>query len=745
MTHPNPRRSLHQCGETMTESRLRHTGISVVGDMPWGTHFCHFYDSKQDLLDTLVPYFKAGLDDKEFCVWVIADPLTKDEAWNALRLSVPNLDRHLADQSIEVFVDEEWYLKNNTFDLQRATSAWNEKLAQALARGYTGMRFSGDTCWLQKKNWQDFCAYENHLNASISDQAMTVWCTYPLANSGAAEILDVARTHQLCLTRRSGNWEVIETGEIKLAKQKISKLNEELERRVDERTEQLLDANEHLRNEIGERKQAEGLLREANEKVKMVLDSITDRFFAFDSEWRYTYFNRHAEEQLKTLGKDPTTIIGKVLWDEFPNPPIEEPIRRAMSERIVTIHEHYYPPLGDWIENRFYPSPDGGLAIFQRSVTERKRVEEELRRSEAYLAEGQKISHTGSWAWNVTTGALFWSQEHFRIFGLDPEEAKLTYETVINCVHPEDRSLLQETFENAVLNGDDYELDFRIVRPDGIRYIHSLAHAVFDENGTVVEYVGTVIDTTERKLAEEALGQAHTELAHASRVLTMGELTASIAHEVNQPLGAIVTNGNASLRLISRNPPDVEGSQEAIECMISDAMRASEVIKRIRAMLKKSVPEKTLLNINETIHDVIGLTASQLANNQIALRTKLSPDRLMVLGDRVQLQQVMLNLILNSNEAMSKPGWQLRELVISSQLTKPNEITVEMRDSGPGLELGDQERIFDAFVTSKDGGLGLGLSISRTIIEAHGGRLWSTANKGQGATFQFTLPTSTEN
>jgi PAS domain S-box-containing protein len=456
---------------------------------------------------------------------------------------------------------------------------------------------------------------------------MTVWCTYPLAKSGAAEILDVARTHQFCLTRRSGNWEVIETPEIKLAKREISKLNEELERRVGERTEQLLQANEQLRNEI----------------------------------------------------------------------------------------------------------------------CERKRVEEELRRSEAYLAEGQNISHTGSWAWNVTTGGLFWSLEHFRIFGLDPEKVKLTYEMVLNCVHPEDRSLLQQTFENAVRNGEECALDFRIVRPDGIRHIRSVAHAVFAENGAVIEYVGTVIDTTERKRGEEALRQAHDELAHASRVLTMGELTSSIAHEVNQPLGAIVTNGNASLRLISRNPPDVEHSREAIECMISDAMRASEVIKRIRAMLKKSVPEKTLLNMNETIHDVIGLTAGQLANSQIALRTNLAPDRLMVLGDRVQLQQVMLNLILNSNEAMSQPGWQFRELVIGSQLTKPNEITVEVRDSGMGFEQGNEDRIFDAFVTTKHGGLGLGLSISRTIIEAHGGRLWCTPNESQGATFQFTLPTSNEN
>ena len=156
--------------------------------MPWGTHFCHFYDSNQDLLDTLVPYFKAGLEDKEFCIWVIAAPLTKEEACNALQLAVPDLDRHFADRSIEMFLGEEWYLKNDTFNLDRVTNAWNKKLKQALARGYEGMRVSGDTCWLRKKDSQDFCAYENQLNESISDQAITVLCTYQLAKSGAAEI-----------------------------------------------------------------------------------------------------------------------------------------------------------------------------------------------------------------------------------------------------------------------------------------------------------------------------------------------------------------------------------------------------------------------------------------------------------------------------------------------------------------------------------------------------------------------------
>jgi PAS domain S-box-containing protein len=838
--------------------------------MPWGTHFCHFYDSKQDLLDTLVPYFKAGLEDKEFCVWVIADPLTKEEAWNALRLAVPDLDRHLADQSIEMFVGEEWYLKNDTFNLQRVTSAWNEKLEQALARGYEGMRVSGDTCWLREKDWQDFCAYEKYLNESISDLAMTVLCTYPLAKSGAAEILDVARTHQFCLTRRSGNWEVIEAPEIKLARQEIEKLNEALEGRVTERTRQLTALNHELRREIIERELAEELLREANDKVELILGSITDAFFGFSKDFRFTYLNKHAAEQMKALGKDPASLIGKVLWDEFPFVPNEEAVRRVMSERVAITDEFFYAPLGEWVENHMYPSHDGGMVTFQKyvtgrkraeknlleserkfavifykaafaialarlpegfivdineawmrlfgfnreeavgktslelginrdpegstllfeelqekgsvrnremsfftkagaerviscnmdvvmfggqkylvstmhDVTEHKRAEAERRRGEAYLAEGQRLSHTGSWAWNVSSGEIYWSLEHFRVFGLDPEIVKPTYDAMIQWSHPEDRSLLQETFEKAVRERTQYELAFRIVCPDGtVKHIHSLAHPVFNAAGELTEYVGTMMDITERKLNEEALQKALAELAHVNRVLTVGELTASIAHEVNQPLGAIVTNGNASLRLMSRETPDLEGSREGIECMISDAMRASEVIQRIRALLKKTTPEKKPLNINETTQEVIGLSAGQLAMNQVVLRTELATNPPHVLGDRVQLQQVLLNLILNANEAMSKPGWQPRELTISSQESDSSEVTVAVRDSGVGVRKEDEERIFDAFVTSKEGGLGLGLSLSRTIIEAHGGRLWTTPNEEQGATFMFTLPTSSE-
>jgi signal transduction histidine kinase len=251
-------------------------------------------------------------------------------------------------------------------------------------------------------------------------------------------------------------------------------------------------------------------------------------------------------------------------------------------------------------------------------------------------------------------------------------------------------------------------------------------------------------ENAERKRAAEALDKAQAELAHITRVMTMGELVASIAHEVNQPLGAIVTNGQACLRLLSREPPNVDKSREVIERMIGDGMRASEVIKRIRTILKKTAPEKAPLNINETIQEVVAIANSEAHRSKVTLLTELAADLPPVVGDRVQLQQVVLNLILNGRDAMSGVEGQSGELLISSRKTRPDEVLVAVRDCGTGLDPQDAERIFDPFFTTKSEGMGLGLSISRTIIEAHGGRLWATPNDGKGATIQFILPANSE-
>ena len=381
----------------------------------------------------------------------------------------------------------------------------------------------------------------------------------------------------------------------------------------------------------------------------------------------------------------------------------------------------------------------------REQLTERRRAEEELRRSEAYLVEGQKISHTGSWAWDVVTKEVFWSQEHFRIFGFDPVTAKPSYDMFLNRVHPQDRGFVEQTIDNAVRESCDLEMDYRIVLADGsLRYLQSLGHPVTGANNVVNGFIGTVMDVTDRKLSEDALHKAHAELAHVTRAMTMGELAASIAHEVNQPLGAIVTNGHACVHLLSREAPDLDKSREVVERIIRDGMRASEVIRRIRDFLHKTPSENGPLNINEPIQEVIGLVRKELLISRIELKAQLAADLPPVLGDRIQLQQVILNLILNARDAMSGAQTNSRELRITSGRNSDGAVRVSVRDSGPGFKPKDIERIFDPFFTTKAEGMGLGLSISRTIIEAHGGTLSAAQNKDQGATIQFILPAMCE-
>jgi PAS domain S-box-containing protein len=379
----------------------------------------------------------------------------------------------------------------------------------------------------------------------------------------------------------------------------------------------------------------------------------------------------------------------------------------------------------------------------REQLTERRRAEEEQRRSEAYLAEGQRISHTGSWGWNVATGELFWSKEHFRIFGYDPETVKPSYRMFLVRVHPKDRPFVEQTVDRAVRDRSDLEMDYRIVLTDGsLKHVHTVGHPTVNDSGDLVEFVGTVMDVTERRQGEEALRKAQVELAHVTRVTTLGAMTASIAHEVNQPLGAVVNNASACLRWLAAT--NLEEARQSAELIVADGHRASEIINRIRALAKKAPPQKDWLNINETILEVIALARSEIQKNRVSLQTQLSSDLSLILGDRIQLQQVILNLLINAIEAMSGGGANPRELLVGSGKDESRGVWVAVRDSGPALDPESLSHIFTAFYTTKPQGMGMGLAISRSIIEAHGGRLWATANDDRGATFQFTLPTGGE-
>jgi PAS domain S-box-containing protein len=336
--------------------------------------------------------------------------------------------------------------------------------------------------------------------------------------------------------------------------------------------------------------------------------------------------------------------------------------------------------------------------------------------------------------------ALHLSEEWYRIYGFDPEEGMPAWEERMQRVHPEDRAKWQRTIDRAIGEKSDYEVEFRILLPGGtLKHISTVGHPVLNALGHLVQFVGSSTDITEGKQAEEALRQAQADLARVSRVNTMGELTASLAHEVNQPIAAAVTNANTCLRWLNRDHPDVEEARAAAMRIVKDGTRAADIVKRIRLLFKKGTPQRELIDVNEVIREMIILLRSEAVQFHILVGAELAADLPQVMGDRVQLQQVMMNLMVNGIDAM-KNADEARKLTIKSQWAENEQVLVSVNDTGVGLPPHQEEQIFNAFFTTKPNGTGMGLRISRSIIESHGGRLWAADISPRGASFSFTLP-----
>ncbi len=499
--------------------------------------------------------------------------------------------------------------------------------------------------------------------------------------------------------------------------------------------------------------QEERELKRSEARKAAILESALDCIVMIDHEGCITEFNPAAE---RTFGYHRDEVVGKHLADVIIPPSLREKHRKGFARYLGTGEARV---LGKRLEMTAVRA-DGSefpveLAItriplegppsftgYLRDITERKRAEEELRRSEAFLAEAQHLSRIGSFSWRVPTDEITWSEQLYRIFQID-RDAQVTFELIGTRIHPEDLSIFQEHIERSRRDRSNVQLEFRLQMPDGaVKYVHVAAHIRGDHGE--LEYIGAVQDVTERRSSEEALSRARSELSHMARVTSLGVLTASIAHEVNQPLSGIVTNASTCLRMLAANPPNVDGARETARRTIRDGNRASEVISRLRSLYGKKEPTIEAVDLNEATREVLALSLSELQENRVILRRELGHDLPLVAGDRVQLQQVILNLLRNASDAMSAIDDRLRDLLIRTEPDGDDRVRLSVRDVGTGFEHQTTDKLFEAFYTTKNGGMGIGLSVSRSIIERHHGRLWAVPNNGPGVTFSFSIPRRAE-
>jgi PAS domain S-box-containing protein len=773
------------------EDELRNSGIDVIGGVPWGTHFCQFYQTKQDLIDILVPYFKAGLESNEFCMWVTSEPLVVAEAEEAVRKAVNDFDEYLRRGQIEIIPYNEWYLLGGTFDDDRVLNGWISKLEQALARGYSGLRLTGNTFWLERNHWQAFTEYEAKVNGVIGEYRMMAACTYNLDKCDGNAVIDVVKNHQFALIKQEGKWDIIESSIYKQAKEQIAHLASFPE----------LNPNPILELDIA------GNIKYLNPRTEALFPDLPSQGckHPFLTDW---------DLLLRALReKEPHTLTRDIKIGEF------------------------------WYEQSYALLPStGDVRLYVRDITNRKKAEQTLRESEQDLNRAQAVAHTGSWRLDVRRNQLLWSDETHRIFGI-PRETPMTYETFLSSVNPEDREYVDRKW-TAALRGEPYDVEHRIIVGDEVKWVRERAELEFDSKGKLKGGFGTVQDITERKKIENELRVKDFAFTSSATGIAMADLDGYVTYlnqaflsmwdyEEEEVLGRHVTffvadKNRASVGLKAvlvegawqdelkamrrdgstfdvhvlanlvtdadgepfcmmasfvditerkkleqlkdefiglvshelRTPLTIIGgclstlitewnrlSPSEVQQLLKDALLESESLSHlIENLLELSRAQAQQLSLYSEPSDVKNLVKEVLTKIKrqapshrfvTFITDKLPP----INGDPLRIERILYNLLDNAAK-YSPPGSQIRVSVNA----EPERLVIGVSDHGKGLSSSERARIFGPFQRLENDrpdqarGAGLGLMVCRRLVEAHGGEIWVESKKGRGSTFFFSLP-----
>ncbi len=831
---------------------LIETGIDIIGKAPWGTHFCLFYDSKQDLIDMLVPYFKTGLENNEFCIWVTSEPLGVKAAKTALKKEVKALDMYIRNGQIEFFEYDQWYKIDGIIDANKVLRSWSEKEKLALENGFDGLRLTGNTFWLEKDDWQVFKDYELAVDSVINYHKMLACCTYHPDRWGAYEVLDVISDHEFAIVKREDNWERVESAGRKRVENERREIEERFIKMFDasllgvvltDRSGNYIEVNDAMTRifgyskeelltmgekslsapgEIGieskqvigmlagtsngfiaekhyihkeghiihgetalstikdsegntthimgqiqditERKQAEEALRKSEERYRELAESISDVFFAMDNDLKYTYWNYASEKLTGIAAKE---AVGKSLYELFPDmkgTKAEKAFLKVLkSKKVQSFENAYRLDNRDYIfEVSAYPTTDG-CSVFTKDITERKRVEDAVRKSEAKYRDLVETSQDLIWRGDIEGRFTYLNPAWESTLGYKIEE--MLGHVFLEFKEPETLSRDQLTRKHVLSGGsvEDYETTYISKSGEKVQLVFK-AKSLIDSTGQIVGTQGTAFDITERKEIELALQKAHDELEkrveertselmaaqdqviRSERLAATGQLAASVAHEINSPLQAITV----ILSTMKRDNEENKELLDNIDLVKGAFFNIRDTVKNLMNLNRPGKEQKQLTNVNSIIENTCALMKSHLKKNKVKIDLNLSSDVPDMIVSPQQFGHIFLNLINNSVEAMSgvsksEGKWKERAKIggdISIKtMSKKDKIIIQVSDTGPGIAEEDLEHILNPFYTRKKTmGTGVGLSICNGIIEDHNGTIEAKNAKEGGAVFTIMLP-----